>query len=99
MGVAIRKQVNPETGEEGELEGICLPFFNYTGKEVLAIKKYEKKIDEEIQRVKNLTDGKTAGWIISSHDNESLFHKDCISVIKGVGAKTSNLLKKKIYKV
>ena len=49
MGVAIRRKVDPETNEEGDLEGICLPFFKYTGKEVLAIKKYKKKIEEEIQ--------------------------------------------------
>ena len=92
MGVAVRKMIDPETGEEGDLEGIRLPFFNYTGKEVLAIKKYEKKIEEEIQRVKNLTYGKTAGWVVSSRDNDALFHDDCVSVMKGVGAKMKEKL-------
>ena len=73
MGVAIRRKVDPETNKEGKLEGIQLPFFNYTGKEVLAIKKYKKKIAEEIQWVKNLTNRKTAGWIVSSCDSEAIF--------------------------
>ena len=92
MDVAMRRMLDEDTGEEGELEGIRIPLFNYTGKEVLAIKRYEKKIEEEIERVKNLTDGKTAGWIISSCQPNSLYLEDFISVIKGVGIKTKEKL-------
>ena len=37
MGVEMRKKLDEETGEESELEGIHIPLFNYTSKEILAI--------------------------------------------------------------
>ena len=92
MGVAMRRELDQETGEEGELQGIRIPIFNYTGKEILTIKKYEKKVEEEIERVKNLTDGKTAGWIITSRPQDTIFHNDCVSVMKGIGMKTKEKL-------
>ena len=86
MGVATRKMINPETDKEEELEGIRLPIFNYTGKEILPIKKWNQKVKEEIQRVKELTDGRTSGWVTSSCPEDTLYHNDDITCIKNVGA-------------
>ena len=55
--------------KEGEpLEGLRLPLFNYTSKNVLTIDQYESKLDEEIRRVKKLPNGKSSGWVGSSRD-------------------------------
>ena len=45
-------------------------------------------------------DGKTAGWVISSCDNDSLFHNIFVSIMKGVGAKMKEKLENAgIFKV
>ena len=100
MGLAIRRKVDPVANEENELEGICLPFFSYTGKEVLVIKKYEQKIKDEIDRVKSLTNGKTTVWVITSCDTDSLYLEDDISEMKSIEKKTKDKLENTgIYKV
>lgn len=58
--------------------------FNYASKEILSIKKDEKKITEEVERVKGLSDGKTVCLAVSSCASNSLFYEDCISEMKGV---------------
>ena len=58
----------------------------------MTIKKYKKKVEEEIEQVKNLTNGKTAGWIITSHPQDTIFHNDCVSNMKGIGMKTKEKL-------
>ena len=53
----MERDLDAKTCEEGKLDLICIPIFNYAGKEILMIKKYKKKVEEEIDQVKNLTDG------------------------------------------
>lgn len=42
----MRKEIN-ENGEEGELEGVRMKLFDYSGKNILTISKYENKIIKE----------------------------------------------------
>ena len=93
MGVAMKKTVDVETGEENESEGIRLPYFDYTGREVLSISKYENKINEEVRRVReDITCGYSSGWIKSTHSNGEIFGEDGVKFIHGVGEFTKNKL-------
>ena len=85
-GVCMRRRLlSNETGEEGELEGVRLPLFNYTSKNILTISNYEKKIKEEIERTKSIKDGRTAGWIQSTRRQNQIFEFDCVSCLLNVG--------------
>ena len=41
-----------ENGEEKELEGYRMKLFDYSGKNILTISKYDQKLKEEFDRVK-----------------------------------------------
>ena len=63
----------------------CHPFV-YMGKTLLSIPDYKKKINEEIQRVRNLKNGSTSGWVIQDLESVGrIYENDLISCIKGVG--------------
>ena len=88
----MKKPINSETGREKEQVGIRLPFFDYTGREVLSISKYETKINDEIRRVKDLTCGYSSGWIKSTRSIGEIFGEDSVKFIHGVGQSTLNKL-------
>ena len=92
MGVCMRQKIEGEI--EKEMEGVRLPFFDYTGKEVLSIKNYEQKIKEEIDRVRSLTDGRTSGWIISTRTGDFVYEEDAVIRLKRVGKITNDKLEK-----
>ena len=63
MGVCMkRKNEQSVSNENEEFEGHRLPHFTYSGKEVLSISKFEKRIKDEIRRVKELPVGSRGGW-------------------------------------
>ena len=62
MGVCMRRKLK-EDGREGELEGVRLKFYDYTKKEIVSIRKWNKLVSDKITRVKRLTNGRKGGWI------------------------------------
>ena len=64
-GVCMRRLIDEETGEEGELERVRLKLFDYTSKKVLTIRKFNEKVEKEIRRVKTMKNPKNA-WIVKS---------------------------------
>ena len=92
MGVCMRWKLK-EDGREGKLEGVRLPFYDYSGKEVVSIKKWNKLVKDEIARVKALTNGRIGGWITGHRPNkESLYEFDHISRLKKCGKKKAKKL-------
>ena len=69
MGVCMRRKLK-EDGSEGDLEGVRLPFFDYSKKEIVSIEKWNKLVQDEIRRVKRLTNGCNGGWITGHHPNK-----------------------------
>ena len=63
--------------------GIRLPPFEYSGQTVVSNKEYQKVLDNEIQRVKQLT-GDQPPWFIKGREPESLFRDDLVTEIKGI---------------
>jgi len=82
LGVAS----NPDV--DGNDQGIMLKPFDYSGKVVLTIKDYNAKMDAEMGRIRKLTGGKGAGWIVSERDEDELYCDDPLSAIGGIGIKT-----------
>ena len=84
MGVCMRRELDPETNEEGELKGIRLPIFNYSGREVLAINKWNEKVKAEIQNVKckSQTEAKIGGWIFDGRPQNAVYEKDDVTHLK-----------------
>ena len=91
MGVCMRRKLK-EDGSEGELEGVRLPFYDYSGKEVVSIKKWNKLVKDEISRVKSLTNGRIGGWITGHRPKESLYEFDHISCLKKCGKQKTRKL-------
>ena len=74
MGVCInRKNEESEDNENEKFEGKRLNCFTCSGKEVLSINKYYKKVQDEIRQVKEISDGKTSGWIVSSRPEGEIY--------------------------
>ena len=91
----VRKDEESEGNEMEKFEGNRMPFFDYTGQEILSISKYEKKIEAEIRRLKeDITDGTTSGWIVSSRPANTIYEEDCVSQLKNLGKKLKTKLEK-----
>ena len=89
----MRRIVNVETGEEGELEGIRLPLFNYTSKKILTMHKYNEYVPKEICQVKTMKNPQNAGWIMKPQRNHSIIHEtDCVGHLSGVGKEAKKKL-------
>ena len=82
----MRRLIDEETGEEGELERVRLKLFDYTSKKVLTIRKFNEKVEKEIRRVKTMKNPKNAGWIVKPWRNHSIIYEnDCVGCLSGVG--------------
>ena len=94
MGVCITRKDEDTVSENLECyNGKRLPYFCYSGKEILSISKYEKKVIEEIARVKDLKDGTTSGWVISTRPIDgTIFADECVGIFKSVGKITKKKL-------
>ncbi len=79
--------------EDGTTVGRRLPLFDYSGKVILSIKDDSKKIEEEIDRVRNCR--AMGGWIESNHIAGQLWESESINLIKGVGPKKAAMLAEK----
>ena len=80
----MRRKIN-EDGEEGELEGVRLPLFDYTSKNILTITNYNKKIKEEITRVKTMKHPEKAGWIVKARRNRGIIYEtNCVRRLSGI---------------
>ncbi len=91
-GVAAVLRQNPD-GTEVE-DGIrLLPFF-YSGKEIASIKKWNKLVREEIQRVRNLNGTKKGQWLKDLRPNHSFWEDDPVIHLPGVGNTTQKMLNK-----
>ena len=92
MGVCMRRKLK-EDGSEGDLEGVRLPFFDYSKKEVVSIKKWNKVVQDKISRVKKLTNGRKGGWITGHRTNKNLLYKfDHVSCLKNCGKEKTKML-------
>ena len=82
-----------ENGSE-KVRGVrCTPY-DYTGKEILSIKHYEQKINEEIQRVKDLKSDTHTSWVLDARKaDHRKWEMDPVSYLKGIGIKTTQSLK------
>ena len=59
LGVASLKYA------DGRVEGKRTPMFSYTEKTIVANKEYLRRLNDEIQRVKNIPDEEKRGWVQS----------------------------------
>ena len=87
MGVA---KVKLDNGTE---VGKRLPLFDYSGKVILTIKDYKKKIEEELERIWNLKGN--GGWVESNQIAGQLWESEALTLVKGIGEKTVEKLSAK----
>jgi hypothetical protein len=80
--------------DDGTEEGKRLPVFDYSGKVILTIKDYERKVAEEIQRVSNLQ-GNGGGWIECNREKGKFWESENLTAVKGIGKKTADNLARK----
>ena len=73
-------------------EGRRCETFSYTGKTLLSIQDYNKKIQDEIRRVKNLK-GKLPPWYLDNRPKNEFWEDDTINMLPGVGNKIASSLK------
>ena len=64
FGVCVRKNA------DGVEEGIRLPFFNYTGKKIVTMQRYEKLVIDELSRVNAIPRGEKGSWKIGQATNK-----------------------------
>ena len=84
FGVAMK-------GEEGSETGHRLEPYDYTGKMILTMPKFEKMIQEEIKRVKNLPrDSK--GWNSNQRAANALYRDDPVTKVNRLGTVSAGLL-------
>ena len=76
-----------ENGNETYEGRRCVPY-SYTGKTLLSITDYKKKMQDEIRRVKNLK-GKLPPWYIDRRPKNAFWDDDPVSRLPGVGKKTA----------
>jgi hypothetical protein len=75
---------------EGEQVGVRGDTFDYSGKTLLSISEYNKRINVEITRVKGLTRG--GAWINDPRQEGSLYRNDPPTRLKGCGPATAKKL-------
>lgn len=96
IGVGVVTPINPDTRMPMEQEGRrCKPFV-YTGKSILSIKEYKKRVNNEINRVRGLKSGESSGWVVRYKHNKGdpLYDDDPVSYMVGCGKLTTEMLKK-----
>ena len=76
-------------GNEMPREGRRAQPYNYTGKTLLTIPDYEKRIQDEIQRVKSTKHGESGGWVVQQEGSSKVYIDDPLTSIAGVGKKTA----------
>ena len=83
MGVCMKHNYNPDTNSEDELKGTRLPMFDYSGKSVIAIKKWNSLVANEIRKVKSKSrsEAKSAGWLVSRLPNK-IYHNDDVHFLR-----------------
>ena len=60
--------------------------FVYSGKTVLSMKDFKKKVQKEIARVKGLKGGHTSGWVtVSVGTQDKIYLDGTITKLKNVG--------------
>ena len=80
-----RKNEENISNENDKFEVYHLPHFTYSGKEVLSISKSEKRIKDEIRRVKELPVGSRGGSVESSQAEDKVFMEEPVNVLKNCG--------------
>jgi len=72
----------------GNEKGVMLKPFDYSGKIILSKKDYDRKVDDEIDRIRKLVGGKQAGWIVSMREEGVLYSNDPLTALSGLGPAT-----------
>ena len=73
-----------------EVGRVCRPF-DYSGKTILSIDDYDKQIEQEFRRVRQLSDN-TKTWITKNRNPQDLYLDDPLSLLGKVGKKTQTKL-------
>ena len=63
IGVAVVTPID-SNGNDLPRVGRRIISFDYSRKTIMSISDYEKKVSEEITRIKNLKNGEKAGWVV-----------------------------------
>jgi predicted flap endonuclease-1-like 5' DNA nuclease len=83
FGVCVRKNA------DGVEEGIRLPFFNYTGKKIVTMQRYEKLVIDELSRVNAIPRGEKrelenwAGY--KQRKKGDIWENDKLTYLQGIG--------------
>jgi hypothetical protein len=85
LGVAVVEN------EDGIKEGVNAKPFNYSGKNIIAISEMKKKVNAEINRIKNLTYG-GSNWVIDKRIVGTKYESDPVLFITGLGTTYSQRL-------
>ena len=78
---------------DGTDMGVRLPLFDYSGKVILTIKDFEKKLVEEQERVRALVGG--APWVINKRVAGDFWEEESLVALHGIGTKTALKLTEK----
>jgi predicted flap endonuclease-1-like 5' DNA nuclease len=91
-GVAMVTPIG-DNGEHLPMEGRRCKPFDYTGKTLLTIPDFNKRIKDEIARVKALAHGETSGWVVYEQGSqEKLYKDDSVLEMKRCGRVTTSKL-------
>ena len=74
-----------------EEEGRTCPLFDYSGKTIISINDYEKKMKFEFERIKSLS-AKSTAWVTNPRMPGVIYDEEPIFVLKGIGNKKKNAL-------
>ena len=85
LGVAVVTPLNAD-GTPGEICPKRLPPFVYSGKLLLTINDYQRKVNEEIVRIKGLKNPAAGGWLVPAPGTENkIYFDDPVSKLEGCG--------------
>ena len=91
LGVAMVTPLSQDSTPLPSVGRRCYPF-DYSSKVMTSLDDYKRLMDIEFQRVKSLK-GRNGYWVSSSRDDTiSYYNDDPVSLLKGVGKKTGQLL-------
>ena len=83
LGVAAPKM------PDGRVVGRRSMVFDYTSQRLISIKEYERRVKEEILRVKSLqVNNRKSKWVENHQNRDEYFDEDDVSRLRGIGTST-----------
>ena len=87
VGVDVVMKIENDGSKKTEKKGFRVKPFDYTETVLLSAKDFDKKVQEEIKRVRDLKNGK--GWVQDTAIKDVIYKDDDITRLKDVGPATS----------